>query len=97
MKPFAIYFVGWFVFMNFEAALNFLKAFSTCNPRIYKEFSGFPDSRSQEAESGYVLFFDASLNSPHYFELEDFAEKNSLSIRPYGKFLMVSSSASKFC
>jgi hypothetical protein len=83
--------------MNFEAALNFLKAFSACNPRIYKEFAGFPDSSGQEAESGYVFFFHASLNKSHYFALKDFAQKNSLSIRPYGKFLMVSGSASKFC
>jgi len=83
--------------MDFEAALKLLKAFSACNPRIYKEFSGFPDSRSRETESGYLLFVAASLEKPCYFELKDFAQKNNLNIKPYGKFLMVSGSASKFC
>jgi len=82
--------------MNFEDTLKLLKAFSACNPRIYKEFAGFPDCRSREAENGYVLFVDASLKKPYYFELKDFAQKNNLSVKPYGKFLMVSGSASKF-
>ena len=83
--------------MNFGAALTFLKAFSACNPRIYKEFAGFPDFCSQEAESGYVFFFDASLKESDYFALKDFAQKNNLSISHYGNFLMVSGSKSKFC
>ena len=81
--------------MDFEAAMKLLRTFSAYNPRIYKEFSGFPDCRSQENERGYVLFVDASPKKPVHIELEDFGHKNNLNIVPYGKFLMVSSSAKK--
>jgi hypothetical protein len=46
--------------MDFEAALAFLKAFPSFNPRIYKEFLGFPEDKCREAERGYVLFVDPS-------------------------------------
>lgn len=81
--------------MDFEAAMKLLRVFSAYNPRIYKEFSGFPDCRSQENERGYVLFVDASPTKPGHRELKDFGQKNNLNIEPYGKFLMVSSSAKK--
>jgi hypothetical protein len=81
--------------MDFEAAMKLLRAFSAYNPRIYKEFSGFPDCRSQESERGYVLFVDPSPKKPVNTELKDFGQKNNLNIVPYGKFLMVSGSAKK--
>jgi hypothetical protein len=77
--------------MDFEAALSLLKAFSACRPRIYKEFSGFPDCTSQEAGKGYVLFVEASLaNKQCCRNLRDFAEEHNLSVTPYGQFLMLS-------
>ena len=77
--------------MDFKAALSFLKAFSACNPRIYRQFAGFPDPSSQEAEGGYVLFIEASLAEKTCFrELKNFAEKHNLNITPYGQCLMVS-------
>jgi hypothetical protein len=81
--------------MDFEAAMKLLRAFSAYNPRIYKEFSGFPDCRSQENERGYVLFVDSSPKKPVLIELKDFRQKNNLNIVPFGKFLMVSSSTKK--
>jgi hypothetical protein len=81
--------------MDFEAAIKLLRAFSAYNPRIYKEFSGFPDCRSQESERGYVLFVDPSPTKPVHAELQDFGQKNNINIVPYGKFLMVSSSEKK--
>jgi hypothetical protein len=41
--------------MDFKVALSLLKAFSACKPRIYRQFAGFPDPGSQEAEGEYVL------------------------------------------
>jgi hypothetical protein len=77
--------------LDFDAALKLLRAFSACHPRIYKQFSGFPEADSHEAESGYVLFVDASLAMKTcYCALRDFAEEHNLSITPYGKSLMVS-------
>jgi hypothetical protein len=77
--------------MDFEAAVNLLKAFSDCQPRIYKEFSGFPEDNCQEAEKGYVLFVDPYLAKKTSFcKLKSFAETNNLSITPYRKYLMVS-------
>ena len=81
--------------MDFEAAMKLLRAFSAYNPRIYKEFSGFPDCRSQETERGYVLFVDASPKTSGDIELKDFGQKNNLDIAPFGKFLMVSSAEKK--
>jgi hypothetical protein len=78
--------------MDFKAALKILSAFSAFHLRIYKQFSGFPEAESQEGESGYVVFADASLvKNPCYCELRDFAETNNLNITPYGQYLMVSS------
>jgi hypothetical protein len=80
--------------MNFEAAMKLLKAFSLCHPRIYKEFSGFPEDSCQETEKGYVLFVDSSLAKKNCFcELKNFAENNNLSITPYREVLMVSGPA----
>ncbi len=83
--------------MDFEAAMNLLKAFSVCQPRIYKEFSGFPEDSCQENEKGYVLFVDPILAKKKCFcELKDFAETNNLSITPYREVLMVSGPTKKF-
>jgi hypothetical protein len=83
--------------MNFEAAMQLLKAFSACNPRIYKEFSGFPEDKCQESEKGYVLFVDPILtNKNSSCELKDFAETHNLSVTPYREVLMVSGQLSKF-
>jgi len=82
--------------MDFEAAVNLLKAFSACQPRIYKEFSGFPEDNCKESEKGYVLFVDPSLAKKTCFcELKSFAETNDLSIIPYRKYLMVSGQQKK--
>jgi hypothetical protein len=78
--------------MDFEAAMKLLRAFSAYNPRIYKEFSGFPDCRCHETERGYVLFVDHSPKKPVHADLKDYGQKNTLNIMPYGKFLMVYSS-----
>jgi hypothetical protein len=83
--------------MDFNAALKLLKTFSACQPKIYKQFSGFPEASSQESESGYAVFVDASLaQKVCYCELKEFAETNNLSIKPYGNCLMVSSPTSNF-
>ncbi|HEX7482258.1 MAG TPA: hypothetical protein VF350_02175 [Candidatus Bathyarchaeia archaeon] len=84
--------------MDFEAAMKLLKAFSVCRPRIYKEFSGFPEGSCQEVvEKGYVLFVDPILAKKNCFcELKDFAETNNLSITPYREALMVSGPIRKF-
>jgi hypothetical protein len=83
--------------MNFEEAMNFLKAFSRCNPRIYKEFSGFPECTSQETEKGYVLFVDPFLAKKNcYCDLKNFAETNNLIITPYREALMVSGPEKNF-
>jgi hypothetical protein len=77
--------------MDFEAAVNLLKTFSACQPRIYKEFSGFPEDSCQEAEKGYVLFVDSSFAKKTSFcKLKSFAETNNLIVTPYRKYLMVS-------
>ena len=82
--------------VDFEEALKFLKAFSACNPRIYKEFAGFPEDRCGEAEKGYVLFVDPSDAKKDCFcELRNFAENNNLDITPYREALMISGSAKK--
>ena len=77
--------------MDFEAALNFIKTFSACNPRIYKEFAGFPEENSIEFKRGYVLFVDPSAVKKDCFcELEDFARSKNLYITPYREVLMIS-------
>ena len=77
--------------MDFEAALNFIKTFSVCNPRIYKEFAGFPDDNCGELKRGYVLFVDPSAVMKDCFcELEDFARSKNLYITPYREVLMIS-------
>jgi hypothetical protein len=77
--------------MDFNAAVNFLKAFSACHPRIYKEFSGFPEDNCKESEKGYVLFVDPTLTKETCFcELKNFAETNNLTITPFRKYLMLS-------
>ena len=79
------------IFLNFEAALRFLRAFSACNPRIFKEFAGFPNESSREAEKGYVLFVDIDAGKKDCFcELEAFAKTNDLCITPYREIYMVS-------
>jgi hypothetical protein len=76
--------------MDFKAAMKFLKAFSACRPRIYKQFAGFPDVYSYDSQGGYVVFVDANLAKNSCLgELEKFAETNNLSIKPYRKSLMV--------
>jgi len=87
----------WSEFMDFENAMKLLKAFSACNPRIYKEFSGFPEYTCQETKKGYVLFVDPILAKKNCFcELKNFAETNNLSITPYREALMVSGPEKKF-
>jgi len=77
--------------MDFNAAVNFLKTFSACQPRIYKEFSGFPEDNCKESEKGYILFVDPALsNETSFCELKNFAETNNLTITPFRKYLMVS-------
>jgi hypothetical protein len=77
--------------MDLLAALNLVKAFPACNLRIFKQFSGFPNSFSKEAESGYVVFADPSLvNEPGYCALKDYAEACNLNITPFGQYLMIS-------
>ncbi len=77
--------------LDFAEALKLIKTFSACHPRIYKEFSGFPQSEILESERGYVLFVEASLSKdPCYCKLRDFAEANDLSMTPFGKYMMVS-------
>jgi hypothetical protein len=86
-------FVNFFgvIFLNFEAALKLLRAFSACNPRIFKEFAGFPNESSREVEKGYVLFVDIDTAKKDCFcELEAFAKTNDLYITPYREVYMVS-------
>ncbi len=84
------------VFMDFEEALKFLKAFSACNPRVYKEFAGFPEDNCREAEKGYVLFVDPSAAKKDSFcKLKDLAENNNLYITPFREVLMISGPAKK--
>jgi hypothetical protein len=79
--------------MDFKVAMKLLKAFSACHPRIYKQFAGFPDARSYDSQGEYVVFIDACLTKKSCIcRLEDFAETNNLSIKPYGKSLMVTGS-----
>jgi hypothetical protein len=77
--------------MDLLAALKLVKAFPACNLRIFKQFSGFPDSFSQDAESGYVVFADPSLvNEPCYCEFRDYASACDLTVTPFGQHLMIS-------
>jgi hypothetical protein len=83
--------------MEFQAALKMMRAFSACNPRVYKQFAGFPETSTHESQSGYVLFIDSSIrDKPCYCELKDFARTHNLEVKAYGKNLMVSSSKNKF-
>jgi hypothetical protein len=78
--------------MDFQLALALLKAFSAYNPKIYKQFAGFPDTGNQESEGGYVAFVDSDASMQSFFsKLEDFARANGLKIVPIGKSLMVTS------
>jgi hypothetical protein len=82
--------VDWFILMDFPAALKLMRTFSGCHPRIFKQFAGFPEASCNESQSGYVVFVDTSLAKKTCMcELEDFAETNSLSIKPFGKALMI--------
>jgi hypothetical protein len=82
--------------MDFEEALKFLRAFSACNPKIYKEFAGFPEENTREAEDGYVLFVDPCNSKNDLFcKLKDFAETNNLDITTYREVFMVSGSNKK--
>ena len=82
--------------MNFEAALKLLKAFSACNPRIFKEFAGFPEESRREVEKGYVLFVDFHAAKKDYFcALEAFAKTNDLCVTPYREVYMVSGPTKK--
>ena len=82
---------GRFALMDFLDALGILKAFSECNLRIYKQFAGFPYSGSEEAQNDYVLFFDPAAEKEEcQRQLEDFAAKNNLSVKPYKANLMIS-------
>jgi hypothetical protein len=77
--------------LDLLAALKLLKAFPAYNLRIFKQFSGFPDSWSQEGESGYVVFADPSLvNEPCYCEFRDYAKARNLNITPFGQHIMIS-------
>ena len=79
--------------MDFEFALKLLRAFPACNPRIFKQFAGFPNSGSSEAENGYVLFVDASLvGKDCCFEFKDFVKSHDLNMKHFGEYLMVSDS-----
>jgi hypothetical protein len=82
--------------MDFEAALAFLKAFSAFNPRIYKEFPGFPEENCREVERGYVLFVDPSAAKKDSFcALEGYAKTKNLHITPYREVLMISGPTKK--
>ena len=76
--------------MDLLAALKLLKTFPACNLQIFKQFSGFPETFSQEAESGYVVFADPSLvDEPCYCEFRDYAIACGLTITPFGQHLMI--------
>ena len=76
--------------MDFEAAMKVSKAFSEFNPRIFKQFSGFPLFFSLEAESGYVVFVDASVaNDSRFGELKDFVVAAHLTIASFRGHLLV--------
>jgi len=82
--------------MDFKLALSLLKDFSACHPRIFKQFSGFPDCISIDSESGYVLFVDIDLAKRNcYLELKDVVEKNNLSIESYRNSLLISDPRNK--
>jgi hypothetical protein len=82
--------------MDFDGALKLLKAFSACNPRVYREFSGFPDDACREVDKGYVLFVDCNAAKKDCFcDLADFAKSNNLYITPYREVLMISGPAKK--
>jgi hypothetical protein len=75
--------------MDFETSLRFLRAFSACNLRVVKQFSGFPNSGSREDKGGYVVFSDITLrNEQCYRELKNFADAHGLSVTPFGQYLM---------
>jgi hypothetical protein len=83
--------------MDFKVALSVVKAFPDCNPRVYKQFAGFPENSIQESSSGYVLFVDSSQDkNQSCCELRDFAEEHNMSITSFGNYLMISGKTNKF-
>jgi hypothetical protein len=78
--------------MDYQVALDLLKAFPAYHLRIFRKFPGFPENCSQQSEGGYVVFVDSSVfGEPCYNDLKDYAEACDLCITPFGHYLMVSS------
>ena len=76
--------------MNLDAALKLLRDFSSCNLRIFRQFSGFPTSDSQESGGRYVVFVDARFaDDPSFCELKNYLQASNLSITRFGTHLMV--------
>jgi hypothetical protein len=75
--------------MQLSVAIKLLRTFPSCNLRIFKQFSGFPNGGS--AELGYVVFAPSSLlEDENYLELTAYAKTLNLTIEPYEQYLMVS-------